>query len=255
MNRRIFLVGVLGAVSAAWLGRVGPARGAQEPRTVKIVLIGDSTVNDQLGWGPGFKAHLKGDAACANWAQNGRSSRSFVDEGWWKKALAERPDYVLIQFGHNDQPGKGAKRETDPQTSYKEFLTKYIDETKAAGGKPILVTSLSRRKFDNGKVREDLKAYVEAVRELGKEKGVPVIDLNKRSVDLLNQMGEKKAEAFDPPAKDATVEGATTQAATAQAAAKVPDKTHLSKTGQRVFGAIVAEELKRVAPELKGNIN
>src|SRR5262249_40470933 len=98
---------------------------------IKIVLIGDSTVNDGGGWGPGLKKVLKEQATCVNLAQNGRSSKSFLNEGWWKKTLAEKPDYVLIQFGHNDQPGKGPERETEPNTTYKEFLARYIDESRA----------------------------------------------------------------------------------------------------------------------------
>src|SRR5205823_3306796 len=84
---------------------------------VKIVLVGDSTVNDGGGWGAGLRAALGPQAQIVNLALNGRSSKSFRDEGAWAPALAEKPQYVLIQFGHNDGPGKGPKRETDPQTT------------------------------------------------------------------------------------------------------------------------------------------
>ncbi len=70
---------------------------------VKIVLVGDSTVAPEGGWGPGFCADLTPNVACIDDALNGRSSKSFIDEGAWKKALAEHGDYYLIQFGHNDE--------------------------------------------------------------------------------------------------------------------------------------------------------
>src|SRR6185503_16503135 len=84
------------------------------PAAVKIVLVGDSTVNDQGGWGKGFSGSFDSQVQVVNLALNGRSSKSFRDEGNWEPVLAEKPDYVLIQFGHNDSPGKGPERETDP---------------------------------------------------------------------------------------------------------------------------------------------
>src|ERR1051326_4403179 len=83
-----------------------------------IVLVGDSTVTDTSGWGPGFKSYLNHKAECTNTAANGRSSKSFINEGRWQKALAIKGDYYLIQFGHNDEHGKGPERETDANTTY-----------------------------------------------------------------------------------------------------------------------------------------
>ena len=79
---------------------------ADQPK-IRIVLVGDSTVNDGGGWGYGFKQFLTGNVQCINTAANGRSSKSFMAEGRWTKALALKGDYYLIQFGHNDEPGKG----------------------------------------------------------------------------------------------------------------------------------------------------
>src|SRR6187431_2304184 len=86
------------AVSA---GETSPAN-----QKVKIVLVGDSTVTDKSGWGLGFAAYLKDSAQCINTAAGGRSSQSFIDEGKWTNALALHGDYYLIQFGHNNEPGK-----------------------------------------------------------------------------------------------------------------------------------------------------
>src|SRR5689334_13236327 len=149
---------------------------ADEPAApkVRIVLAGDSTTAVNSGWGPGFIKCLTPDVECINMARSGRSSRSYIAEGWWKKCLALKPDYVLIQFGHNDQPGHGADRETDPQTTYKANMTRYVDEARAAGVKPVLVTSLSRRQWgEDGKIHSTLQPYADAVKAIAAEKHVP----------------------------------------------------------------------------------
>jgi lysophospholipase L1-like esterase len=84
---------------------VGAAFAADEAKPVKVVLVGDSTVNDEGGWGPGFRASFGPAIQVINLARNGRSSKSFRDEGLWKGVIDAKPDYVLIQFGHNDVPG------------------------------------------------------------------------------------------------------------------------------------------------------
>src|SRR2546430_16256261 len=114
---------------------------AASAKKIKIALVGDSTVTDNAGWGKGFAKCLKEDVECINLSKGGRSSKSFIAEGSWKKALELKPDYVLIQFGHNDQPGHG-DRETDLQTTFKQYMTQNVDDVKAAGIKSVLVTSL-----------------------------------------------------------------------------------------------------------------
>src|SRR6188508_1045644 len=79
-----------------------PRDQAPAPRTVRVVLVGDSTVTDDSGWGLGFRGLTADRVVVINAAANGRSSKSFRDEGRWEPALAERGDYYLIQFGHND---------------------------------------------------------------------------------------------------------------------------------------------------------
>ncbi|MDB6115837.1 MAG: Pectinesterase, partial [Lacunisphaera sp.] len=157
----------------------------------RIVLVGDSTVNDRTGWGTGFKQFLEG-AECINTALGGRSSKSFRDEGHWEPALALKGDYYLIQFGHNDEPGKGPERETDPATTFTRNMARYVDEVRAIGGKPILVTSLVRRNFDPahpGKIRPGLVPYVEAVKKLAADRHVPLIDLHARSIEYCERIG------------------------------------------------------------------
>ena len=118
---------------------------AQKPiRASKIILVGDSTTAVQGGWGGSFCAeHVTSFAACVNLARGGRSSGSYIAEGSWELALAEAraPGYVnkwiLIQFGHNDQPGKPG-RSTDLATEFPANLRRYVNEARAAGAKPVL---------------------------------------------------------------------------------------------------------------------
>jgi pectate lyase len=202
---------------------------------VRIVLVGDSTVAEGSGWGPGFTRLLGPGAECVNLARSGRTSRSYRNEGHWQKALCHKPDYILIQFGHNDMPGKGPERETDPKTTYREFMARYVDEARAAGARPILVTSMTRRLFDReGKIQSDLGAHVEAVSNLAREKQVPLVDLHARSIALLNRMGPEAAAELNPPGKEP---GKT-------------DHTHLSPKGAEVMAKLVAEELGKVEPGL-----
>ena len=120
-----------------------------------------------------------------------RGTRSFRAAGLWDQVLAAKPDYVLIQFGHNDQPGKGPARETDPATTYRDELRRFIDEARAAHAFPILVTSVARRTFEGGKLISTLLPYVEAVHAVSEEKNVPVVDLHRTSFLLFSQRGEK----------------------------------------------------------------
>src|SRR4029077_10698941 len=111
-------------------------RGQETP--VRIVLVGDSTVAEESGWGPGFRRLAKDGVEVLDMAANGRSSKSFIDEGLWSKGLGARGRCYLIQFGHNDEPGKGPERETDPKTTYRAFMARYVDESRAIGATPIL---------------------------------------------------------------------------------------------------------------------
>jgi lysophospholipase L1-like esterase len=204
---------------------------------VRIVLTGDSTVALGGGWGAAFCALMTPNVECVNLAKNGRSSKSYYDEGLWQDALSRHPDYILIQFGHNDMPGKGPLRETDPDTTYAANMRRYIEQARGAGAQPVIVTSLSRRTYQNGKLVQDLKAYAAAARRVGQEQDVPVIDLNAQSVKLLETMTQEQADEFDaavhPDARD-----------------KGPDRTHLNAKGAAVFGRMVADSLGKVCVEL-----
>ncbi len=210
---------------------------AAETKT-RVVLAGDSTVTDKAGWGAAFAKLLGPDAECINFAGGGQSSKSFRDTGNWKKVIDSKPAFILIQFGHNDMPGKGPKRETDPATTYRQNLIRFIEEARAIGAKPILVTSLARRTFDNGKIRGELKPWADAARKVATEQQVHCVDLFVRSVDLHNQLGLTGSDAFNPPGKDGKA-----------------DHTHLNAHGAEVIAKIIAEELRKVAPDCAKLLN
>ena len=209
--------------------------GASWAEPQRIVLVGDSTVTDASGWGLGFAGLFGPEAKVINLAQSGRSSKSFRDEGHWQKVLELKPHWVLIQFGHNDQPGKGPKRETDPKSTFPENLMRYVDEASAIGAKTILITSMERRQFDgNGKIKPSLTDYANATKQAAEKKMVPLVDLNTRSVEWLNKAGPEGSLYLDPP-PDKTGK---------------KDKTHLTRKGADSMGALVAEEIRKVAPDL-----
>ncbi|MDR3727944.1 MAG: rhamnogalacturonan acetylesterase [Terracidiphilus sp.] len=213
---------------------------------VGIVLVGDSTVAIGGGWGASFCALLTPNVECLDVAKNGRSSKSYYDEGLWKNALEQKPDYVLIQFGHNDMPGKGPERETDPETTYAANLRRYIKEAQAANARPVIVTSLSRRTYKDGKLVQDLTAYANAAKRVAAEENVPLIDLNAASVKLLQTMTQEQADRFDAEAHPDA------------AGNKGPDRTHLNATGAAVFARMVANDLAKLCvelgPDIKGEL-
>lgn len=212
---------------------------------VKIVLVGDSTVNAEGGWGMGFCAVLAPQVACVNEALNGRSSKSFIDEGAWAKALADKGNYYLIQFGHNDQKPDAA-RHTDPETTYAANLRRYIRDVRALGAVPVVVTSLSRRNYRDGKLVLDLTEYANAAKRLAAEENVTLIDLNAMSVKLLEGMTQAEADEFDAA-------GHPDASAESKGQIKL-DRTHLNSKGQAVFGRMVADALVRGRVELRPDV-
>ena len=214
-----------------WMGAPSPLLAE-----VHLVLAGDSTVarhpkdRTQAGWGEALPDFLKARVKVTNLAKGGASSLSFRTAGLWDQVLAAKPDYVLIQFGHNDQPGKGPQRETDPATTYRENLERFIDEVRAVGGFPILVTSVARRTFEKGRLESSLVPYVEAVKAVSERKNTPVVDLHRSSFLLFSQRGEKFCQLYAPSAED---------------------QTHFSHEGARMMARLLAEGLHEAVPGLR----
>jgi pectinesterase len=230
----LFLVAVLLLSALA-----SDATAQTAPTKIRIALAGDSTVTDDAGWGLGFAKAAGDKCEVLNFARGGRSSKSFRDEGHWQSVLDSKPAYVLIQFGHNDQPGKGPERETDAATTFRENIKRYVDEVRAIGAQPVLITSIARRHWtDETTIKPDLLAnYADATRAVASEQGVPLIDLYTRSIDMYESMGKTTCALISPKDKDGKVDG-----------------THLNVVGSEVFGPLVAYELRVAVPQLRGQM-
>ena len=197
-------------------------------------MVGDSTVTDDSGWGAGFRQLAAERVEVVNLAANGRSSKSFIDEGRWKDALARRGDYYLIQFGHNDEPGKGPERETDPETTFRANIVRSVDEARGIGATPVLVTSLVRRIYsEDGTIKTTQTAYVTVVRAIAREKKVPLVDLHAISKADAEQAGEDVWADLSPRDEKGAV-----------------DRTHLNAKGGGVVGRMVVEALRTAVPAL-----
>ena len=256
-------------------------RPAVKPIAVKkIVLVGDSTTQVNSGWGGAFCAyHVVSSLACVNLGRGGRSTYSYRAEGSWDVALQEMKAggygavYVLIQFGHNDQPGK-AGRSTNLETEFPVNLRQYISEARAAGAVPVLLTPLTRRNFAKGELRDDLGPWAEKIRSVAAEMAVPLVDLyasSQAAVQAMGPAGAARLAEISPPAEvlEAAKSGNVVSSATlpkpAPTQAALPpgpggtfnqvfDYTHIGKAGAETFSAIVADGLARAVPDLRKDI-
>lgn len=169
---------------------------------IVIHMIGDSTMADkppaaepERGWGQMMPPFLKNEAQICNHAKNGRSTKSFIEEGLWTQVLdhLKKGDWVIIQFGHNDEKNEDPRRYTDPQTAYKKNLKKFVKETRAKGAHPILCTSIVRRIFKDEVLENTHGAYPEVVRKTSKALNVPLIDLESDTRKLVTELGPTKS--------------------------------------------------------------
>ncbi len=175
---------------------------AKDP--MRVFLIGDSTMADKLpadfpetGWGMPFSKLFNEAVEVQNHAYNGRSTKSFRREGRWAKVQAQlkKGDYVFIQFGHNDAKASDTARYAPSQTDFRENLTRYVAETRAKGGIPILLTPTQRRKFDSTGVFVDQHAdYPNVVREVAAKEKVLLIDIEKESKKYISSEGPEGAK-------------------------------------------------------------
>jgi len=217
---------------------------APKPKSITIFTIGDSTMANKTtpgdhpaerGWGMMLPEFFKPTVTIQNHAKNGRSSKSFHSEGLWTKVQEQiKPgDYVFIQFGHNDQKTDNL-RHTDPETTYKANLTRYINETRERGGIPVLFTSIVRRTFNaNGTLRNTHGAYIDAVRQVATEKNVICIDLNAATKELVKNMGDEPSKAIYMWVDDRK------------------DDTHLNENGARAVAKMVVDSVREKLPKLR----
>lgn len=226
---------------------------------VRILMAGDSTmaekpltktVTDSIsgekseeiflerGWGMLVSAYFDENVSIINLAQNGRSTRTFIEQGWWDKITSQlhKGDFVVIQFGHND----GAKDRADKYTSpedYKANLIRMVEDVRTKKGKPILCTSIMRRKFDkNGKIIDTHGVYPEITREVAKLKKVPMIDMQKMTWEWLEKEGiEQSKQYFHKIPADGKSK---------LFPKGLDDNTHLNEAGAKVVAGMFVEEIK-----------
>lgn len=220
---------------------------------LRVFLIGDSTMANKLpfdapetGWGMVLQQYFSNAVEVQNHAVNGRSTKSFRAEGRWNKVLDQmRPgDWVFIQFGHNDQKSTDSTRYAAPQTDYRKNLSRYVEEARAKGGNPILLTPVMRRKFDeNGKFVDQHGEYPQVVKEVAKALRVPLIDMHAKSREVIEKMGVEGSKRLfmHLPGK---------------MYAKFPDgkidDTHFSHYGASVMASLAAEGIKEMGNPLLG---
>lgn len=242
-------------------------------RPVHIFMAGDSTMADkpyyktatdsvtgeksseiwrERGWGMILPEFFTDNVIVRNFAQNGRSTRNFIEEGWWGKLIGEvqKGDYVVIQFGHNDSAKDRPGRYTTPE-DYRKNLIRFIDEVRAKGANPIICTSVMRRKFGkDGKLIDTHGEYPVISREVAKDKKVPLIDMQKQTTTWLETEGEAKSKQFfhKIPAGSSKLYPKG-----------LDDNTHFNESGARIAAGFFVDGLKEqkistLTKELKENV-
>lgn len=178
-----------------------------QKRKIKVYLIGDSTMclyessrAPLTGWGMPFAGFFDPTVTIENKARGGRSTRTFISENRWQPIVdsLQEGDYVLIQFGHNDEAKEERYKDRyTPVPDYKTNLIKFITESKEKKAIPVLITPVTRMRFDAaGNIQETHAEYSAAVWEVGEAYDVPVIDLDAKSRNLLQQSGPEYSKMF-----------------------------------------------------------
>ena len=217
-------------------------------RQIKIYLIGDSTICEYepqraplTGWGMPFKYFFDSTVVVDNRAKGGRSTRTFLNEGRWQPIAdsLQEGDYVLMQFGHNDEAKEEKYKDRyTPVPDYKTNLIKFITETRAKKATPVIITPVSRMRFDkDGRQQETHTEYTAACYQVAKQYNVPLIDLDKRSRELFQQLGPENAKLLfmqlEPGENPSYPEGQK-------------DNTHFNAYGARRIAELVLQQIQEL---------
>lgn len=203
-------------------------------------LSGEAFVEDFLerGWGQLLKENVKDNVLVNNYAKNGRSTRTFIEEGLWDKLIenTHKGDFVIIQFGHNDGAEHKLDRYTNP-TQFRLNFTAFIAEVRAKGANPILCTPVARRKFDEkGNLVATHGEYPDIIRSVAKEENVPLIDMEEATSKWLQDEGvensKKYFHKFEPGVSKLYPDG-------------LDDNTHFNEMGARVVANLFIDEIKK----------
>ena len=213
-----------------------------------IYLIGDSTmsnkknidVNPERGWGQLLPHFFNENIIIDNHAVNGRSTKSFIDEGRWQKVKEKiNPgDYVFIQFGHNDSKTHDPKRYANPLTSYRANLERFIRETRSLLATPILITPVARRNFNEHGVLVDTHGlYPLVIHQVSEKLNVDLIDLQRFSEEFIMKLGVEESKKiflhFEKGEHPFFPDGKT-------------DNTHFSEFGAIFIAQKVAQQLTKL---------
>ena len=223
----------------------------QDPIT--IYMIGDSTMSikeksayPETGWGMPFAIFWDKTVTVDNHAQNGRSTKTFINEGLWKPVAAgmKKGDYLFIQFGHNDEVNTKASYATPDE--FRSNLTRFVTEAKNREVNPVLITPVTRRNFDAaGKVVDTHVVYAQIVRDVAAKNNVPLIDLDSLSMQLLQTLGPDQSNLLFnhllPGENPNYPEGKE-------------DNTHFSELGARKMAELVLAHIRIIQPELAARI-
>lgn len=217
------------------------AAAASAAMAATIHLAGDSTCASYsakraplTGWGQVLDKFTAPGVKVNNRAVSGTSTKTFMDSGLWNRMLArvQKGDYVIIQFGHNDQKSNNPKAYADAKVAYPANLRKMISDVRAKGATPVLATSIVRCTFRNGKLYDNgLYPYRDATFAVGKSENVAVVNLNGISEEKINAMGEEKAlQMYMYSSNVPKLKGI--------------DKTHLTAAGAETFAKWFIDDCK-----------
>ena len=217
-----------------------------------IHLMGDSTMaekdlskgNPERGWGMMFQNFLDDGVKVINYAQNGRSTKSFIDRGLWDKVYnAIQPgDYVFIEFGHNDAKESDSTRYAAPRGAYQDNLRTFINGVREKGGNPVLLTPVARRWFKEGMLDRDCHGdYPAAMKEVAEQTGTPLLDVTTATLDWIEGLGDEASRPYfmhlEPGRYACAPEGKT-------------DNTHTVASGARKVTEIICGLIKEQLPEI-----
>lgn len=219
-----------------------------------LYLVGDSTMANKTdlkfperGWGQVLSTFFDSTFEIENYAKNGRSSRSFIYESRWDTVYSKlKPgDFVVIQFGHNDDVQTKVGRYTLPE-EFAYNLSKFVKEALAKGAHPILCTPIVRRNYIDGKLKPTHGVYPEKVKEVAQKFNIPFIDMTQKSRELVQRLGEEASKALYLQIPPGIYQ-------------KVPngkiDNTHFSEKGAIAMAMLFVEGVKEQHLELEKYLN
>lgn len=221
-------------IAFSQIGLLGVTANAASTK-VTVYIAGDSTVatydpsvSSKVGWGQVIPNYFTSDLNFENHAIGGRSSKSFINEGRLDEILKKiKPnDYLFIQFGHNDQKKDDQTRYTEPYTTYKQYLKKYIDGARAKKAIPVLITPVARLNYKNNKFINDFVDYEKAMKQLAAEENVKLIDLTTKSINYYTSIGYDNTYKLFMISLDGT------------------DRTHFTKQGAPQIARLVSQGVK-----------